>query len=162
YAALDLSAHKGAVRLRDRAAASESYLMEFQFDELRFATLPYPAWAPDGKTFLFPLKTEKGVGLFRISDDGTKKTRLTPEGVDCPRGVHGALEGQLADVRGLGLEPDRIVIQSERFPRHEALFRTAVEEGQVYPCTCSRREVQEELQAMASAPHGEPPIYTGR
>ena len=83
------------------------------------------------------------------------------EDIDRPRVVSGAMETQLADMRTLGLIPDRILIQSEQYARHEALFRAAVAAGQVYPCTCSRKQVQEELQRLASAPHAETPLYTG-
>ncbi len=84
------------------------------------------------------------------------------EDIDRPRVVAGAMEQQTADLRELGLVADRVVLQSERAARHEALFRAAVEQGQVYPCTCSRREIAQDLARLASAPHGEQPLYNGR
>jgi glutamyl-tRNA synthetase len=83
------------------------------------------------------------------------------EDIDRPRVLTGVLETQLADLRTLGLVPDRVLIQSEQHPRHEALFRAGIEAGQLYPCSCSRRQIQEELRGLASAPHGEQPVYTG-
>src|SRR6185312_17052083 len=59
------------------------------------------------------------------------------EDIDQPRVVAGALQWQLDDLRKLGMVPDRVLVQSERLARHEALFRDAVAAGQVYPCTCS-------------------------
>jgi glutamyl/glutaminyl-tRNA synthetase len=62
----------------------------------------------------------------------------------------------------MGLRPDRIVIQSRNHERHEQLFRDAAKAGTIYPCSCSRKEILESLRQMASAPHGETPIYDGR
>ena len=65
----------------------------------------------------------------------------------------------------LDLQPDRILIQSQSLPRHEKLFRQAVENGAVYACHCSRKEILESLRQMASAPHSphsDAPIYDGR
>jgi glutamyl-tRNA synthetase len=86
------------------------------------------------------------------------------EDIDRPRCIEGSIEQQLGDLKKLGLMPDLITIQSERHRRHELLFREAVRSGKVYPCTCSRKEIQQELQAMASAPHGEhsTAIYNGK
>jgi glutamyl-tRNA synthetase len=83
------------------------------------------------------------------------------EDIDKPRVVQGAMEEQLADLKALGLTPDEIQIQSSRHDRHFNLFLEAITEGAVYPCTCSRREVQEALGQLASAPHSEIPLYSG-
>ncbi len=83
------------------------------------------------------------------------------EDIDLPRVVPGAREQQLQDLADLGLIPDRLSLQSENHSRHEALFRRALEEGQLYPCTCSRREVQLALAQAASAPHAPTPAYSG-
>jgi glutamyl-tRNA synthetase len=71
------------------------------------------------------------------------------------------MERQLGEMRKLGLEADEVLIQSSFHARHLLLFKKAVSEGQIYACTCSRKEVLESLARMASAPHGEPPLYTG-
>lgn len=85
------------------------------------------------------------------------------EDIDRPRVVAGAQERQLEDLAALGLKPDRVLVQSAAHARHEALFHRARAEGQVYACTCSRREIQEHLRAIASAPHGpSAPVYDGR
>lgn len=83
------------------------------------------------------------------------------EDIDLPRVVQGSRENQLADLSSLGLVPDRIYSQGDRLGRHFDLFTRAVAEGSIYPCTCSRKDVQEALAGLASAPHGELPIYTG-
>lgn len=84
------------------------------------------------------------------------------EDIDVPRVVEGAIGHQLADMRKIGLVPDEIVVQTQRAARHRLAFERAVEEGRVYPCSCSRKEVRESLERMASAPHGQVPLYSGR
>lgn len=83
------------------------------------------------------------------------------EDIDVPRVVAGARERQLADLAALGLVPDRVELQSAWRERHFELFGRAEREGVVYACTCSRKEVQDALAGIASAPHGESPIYSG-
>lgn len=50
-------------------------------------------------------------------------------------------------------------VQSERKPRYRSAFETLLRRGFVYPCRCSRREIQMAL----SAPHEgeEEPVYPG-
>lgn len=58
---------------------------------------------------------------------------------------------QLAHLAALGIESDgEVVRQSERFPLYEAQLDRLGAEGLLYPCYCTRREVQE----AARAPHG--------
>jgi glutamyl-tRNA synthetase len=83
------------------------------------------------------------------------------EDIDRPRVVPGAQEQQLADLAALGLKPDILIIQSELRARHWALFIEAIRNGQIYPCDCSRKDVQTALAGLASAPHEHPPVYSG-
>ncbi|MBS1983310.1 MAG: hypothetical protein JST16_03985 [Bdellovibrionales bacterium] len=83
------------------------------------------------------------------------------EDIDTPRVLPGAQEQQLSDMRELGLAPDRIEVQSAQRDRHWQYFLRAVREGQVYPCFCSRSEVQTAIGGLASAPHAEGPVYSG-
>jgi len=78
---------KGSLRMWDFEAKADSLLTEFEFEGKNIQTVSLPAWAPDGKSCLLAMKTDKGVGLFKISEDGKTKTRLTPEGVDCLSGA---------------------------------------------------------------------------
>jgi glutamyl/glutaminyl-tRNA synthetase len=88
------------------------------------------------------------------------------EDIDLPRVLPGAQEEQLADMRELRLVPAEIIIQSARRPRHWELFQKAVISGQIYPCVCSRKEIQSSLETLASAPHlalgSLPPVYSGK
>ncbi len=67
------------------------------------------------------------------------------------------------DLAWLGLEwSEPVVRQSERTAAYESALALLEAEGLLYPCFCSRREVQEELARMPSAPHGpDGPLYPG-
>jgi glutamyl-tRNA synthetase len=81
------------------------------------------------------------------------------EDIDKPRNIEGAQEQQLLDLSTLGMEPDRLIIQSQNIERHWQVFQAALQDQVIYPCFCSRREI---LEAMASAPHTGAGVYTGR
>lgn len=61
---------------------------------------------------------------------------------------------QLAALAALGLHPDGPVVrQSERFDRYEDAVSTLRDQGRVYECFCTRREIRD----AAQAPHGDLP-----
>lgn len=64
---------------------------------------------------------------------------------------------QLADMAAIGLDWDGDVVrQSERFDIYRAYVDRLDALGRVYRCYCTRREIREEIEAAASAPHGLP------
>lgn len=81
------------------------------------------------------------------------------EDLDPPRVKEGAEEDFLRDHAWLGLDWDEGPYhQSARSVLYERAIERLVALGHVYPCTCSRKEIE----AIASAPHGEEgPIYPG-
>ncbi len=85
---------------------------------------------------------------------------LRIEDIDSPRVKSGAAELALADLAWLGLDSDgEVVTQSARLGLYEeALARLRAAE-RIYPCTCTRAEVER----AASAPHRdhEGPAYPG-
>ena len=83
------------------------------------------------------------------------------EDIDRPRVVQGAQEKQLRDLTDLGWIPSQVVLQSEARDFHWDEFVRAADSGQLYPCACSRKEIQDEIDRSASAPHQTPPEYTG-
>ncbi len=94
--------------------------------------------------------------LFARSAGGEWLVRI--EDLDLPRAIEGCAEEQLAALAAFGLRPDgEVVRQSQRGELYDALFRRLAEEGRVYPCRCSRREVR----TAASAPLGAEPRYPG-
>ncbi len=85
---------------------------------------------------------------------------LRIEDIDSPRVKPGAAEQALDDLRWLGLDWDgEPVVQTRRLPLYEAALRRLLAQELVYPCTCSRADVDR----AASAPHdeNEGPVYPG-
>jgi glutamyl-tRNA synthetase len=85
---------------------------------------------------------------------------LRMEDIDSPRIKPGAAEQALEDLRWLGLDWDgEPLIQTQRLPLYEDALRRLQEQELVYPCTCSRQDVER----AASAPHAEHegPVYPG-
>src|SRR5260221_109178 len=99
---------------------------------------------------------------------GGGRVVLRMEDIDSPRVKRGAAEQAIEDLRWLGLDwdegpdsggPHAPYVQTERLE----LYRNALDKlkaaERVYPCTCTRSDVE----AAASAPHvgQEGPIYPG-
>jgi glutamyl-tRNA synthetase len=85
---------------------------------------------------------------------------LRIEDIDSPRVKPGAAEQALADLRWLGLNWDEgPIVQTERLPVYRAALARLQEQELVYPCTCTRSDVER----AASAPHAEHegPVYPG-
>ena len=69
---------------------------------------------------------------------------------------------QLRDLEVLGIDWDREVVrQSERFERYEAAIAELAARNLVYECFCTRREIRDDIEAAANAPHGPPGSYPG-
>jgi glutamyl-tRNA synthetase len=78
---------------------------------------------------------------------------LRVEDLDSPRKKPGAMDGLREDLAWLGLDWDRETpIQTARSGRHVTALGELLRRGLVYPCTCSRRDVEE----AQSAPHEAP------
>jgi glutamyl-tRNA synthetase len=85
---------------------------------------------------------------------------LRIEDIDSPRIKAGAAEQACADLRWLGLDWDEgPIVQTERLPLYEAALARLQAHELVYPCTCTRGDVER----AASAPHleHEGPVYPG-
>ena len=97
---------------------------------------------------------------------------LRMEDLDLPRVRPGLAARPLAELRWLGLDwdqgpdvggPHAPYTQSERTGLYDAAFARLQAQGAVYPCFCSRTELQA-ARSEASAPHGpadEGPRYPG-
>ena len=87
--------------------------------------------------------------------------RLRVEDIDAGRTKPRAAEEALVDLRWLGLDWDGpAALQSQNLPAHQAALEVAqVRQPRVYPCTCTRGDVE----SAASAPHAhqEGPTYPG-
>lgn len=85
---------------------------------------------------------------------------LRVEDLDGPRVRAGAAEAALEDLRWLGLDWDEGPwFQRPRLDVYRAALESLAARGLAYPCTCTRRDVEE----AASAPHAgdEGPVYPG-
>jgi glutamyl-tRNA synthetase len=85
---------------------------------------------------------------------------LRIEDIDSPRIRAGAAEQAVDDLRWLGLDFDgEPVVQTTRLPLYEQALARLLAAEHVYPCTCTRTDVER----AASAPHleREGPVYPG-
>lgn len=121
----------------------------------RFAPSP-TGWLHLGHAFaaLFAQReAEKARGKFLVRLEDIDMARVRPE-----------YEVALSeDLEWLGLrweEPMRR--QSEHFPDYQQALDQLSELGVLYPCFCTRREIQEEIQRAGNAPQGpDGPLYPG-
>ncbi len=93
---------------------------------------------------------------------------LRIEDIDSPRIKPGADEQAVDDLRWLGLDwdegpdvggPHAPYVQTQRVALYQSALETLKQQELVYPCTCTRSDIE----AAASAPHAaqEGPIYPG-
>lgn len=85
---------------------------------------------------------------------------LRIEDIDSPRVKPGAMAQTLADLAWLGLDWDGpVVVQSSRTPLYEQARQVLQDAELIYPCTCTRSDIEQ----AASAPHleHEGPVYPG-
>jgi len=88
------------------------------------------------------------------------KLVLRIEDVDSPRVKPWATQQAIDDLRWLGIDWDEgPYIQTERVDLYQDALHRLMESDRVFPCTCSRKEIQE----AGSAPHfeHEGPVYPG-
>lgn len=136
----------------------------------RMATEPYIgrlAPSPTGRYHLGNLSTAMLAYLRALRAGGSLLYRL--EDLDGPREQAGSAETIADDLRWLGVRwtagpdcggPHAPYVQSQASAFYEAALERLRENGRLYPCTCSRKEIAEVL----SAPHGRYPaslLYAG-
>jgi len=122
-------------------------------------TLGRFAPSPTGILHLGNLRTALASWLSARAAGGRWLVRL--EDVDGPRCRRDLGEAQLRDLAALGLESDEPVLwQSGRGPAYRRALEALHGAGRLYPCACTRRD----LQVLASAPHLEDGLrsYPGR
>jgi glutamyl-tRNA synthetase len=108
--------------------------------------------SPTGPLHLGNLRTALVAWLFARSAGSRFVYRV--EDLDRVAGREDHVLGHQHDLRALGLDWDGPVLrQSERRADHDAVLDRLDDEGLLYPCYCTRREVLE----AAHAPHGHDP-----
>ncbi len=114
--------------------------------------------SPTGAQHVGNARTYLIAWLSARSRDGAVALRI--EDIDSPRVKPGAANQACADLGWLGLDWDEgPVVQTGRLPLYEAALRRLREQELVYPCICTRGDVER----AASAPHAdhEGPVYPG-
>ncbi|WP_257310952.1 tRNA glutamyl-Q(34) synthetase GluQRS [Geothrix fuzhouensis] len=115
--------------------------------------------SPTGILHLGNLRTALASWLSARAAGGRWLVRM--EDVDGPRCRWDLGEAQLRDLAALGLESDGPVVwQSGRLADYQAALVALHAAGRLYPCACTRKD----LQLLASAPHAEDGLrpYPGR
>lgn len=92
-------------------------------------------------------------GRFLLRFEDIDHTRVRPE-------FYQEIEDDLA---WLGIEwDDPPIRQSERLPHYQRALDKLRERGVLYPCFCTRRNINQEVARIANAPHGpEGTLYPG-
>ena len=115
--------------------------------------------SPTGALHLGNARTFLLAWLSVRSRGGTLLLRV--EDIDGPRVKPEATAQAIEDLRWLGLDWDGdVVVQSARLPVYRAAAERLLAAGLVYPCVCTRSEIEE----AASAPHevgADGPVYPG-
>ena len=114
--------------------------------------------SPTGAQHIGNARTYLIAWLSARSQGGRVVLRI--EDIDSPRTKAGAAQGAIDDLRWLGLEWDEEpIVQTTRLALYEAALERLKVQELVYPCTCTRTDVER----AASAPHleHEGPIYPG-
>jgi len=122
-------------------------------------TLGRFAPSPTGVLHLGNLRTALASWLSARKAGGRWLIRM--EDVDGPRCRRDLGEAQLRDLAVLGLESDAPVLwQSDRGDAYRDALASLHDQGRLYPCICTRKD----LQLLASAPHLEDGLrpYPGR
>lgn len=87
---------------------------------------------------------------------------LRLEDIDQQRSKPEYAEQILEDLSWLGVTWSGMERQTKNRARHLAALESLREEGLLYPCFCTRREIQVEAARIGGAPHGiEGPAYPG-
>lgn len=91
---------------------------------------------------------------WKVARDAGGKFLLRHEDIDATRVREVYYRAIEDDLLWLGLEWDGVALrQTDRREAHDAALRTLDEMGVVYPCFCTRKEIQAEWARMAGAPH---------
>ena len=112
--------------------------------------------SPTGDLHLGNLRTALIAWLHARLQGGTFLLRM--EDLDVPRTVDGSADQILRDLEWLGLDWDgEVVYQSAREPYYQAALESLEQQGLVYQCFCSRKDIQQAV----SAPHSSTGVYPG-
>ena len=117
--------------------------------------------SPTGRLHLGHVLAARVAHSLARRDDGV--FLLRHEDIDGPRVREEFYEGIEEDLQWLGLDWDGEPLrQTTRVSAYETALQSLREQNLVYPCFCTRREIQEEWARMGAAPQGpDGPAYPG-
>ena len=127
-------------------------------DKKRFSTQYIGRYAPSptGRLHLGNLRTALLAWLHARLNDGIFLLRF--DDLDTPRVVKGSDQQIINDLQWLGLDWDGdIYYQSENIHRYQNALSKLSSQSRVYPCFCSRKDIQQAV----SAPHTQLAAYPG-
>ncbi len=91
----------------------------------------------------------------RLADDLHGECLLRMEDIDSTRCRRAWADEIIQDLAWLGIRFDgEIIYQSSRMQLYAKFLEQLKSQGLVYPCFCSRKQIQQELAEMNSAPQG--------
>jgi len=100
---------------------------------------------------------------FQLARSTGGQLLLRIEDIDGPRSKPEFEAAIYKDLQWLGIDWDGEVLrQSTRKPAYEDAIAQLRQRDVLYPCFCNRREINEELETLVSAPHTPAPVYGGR
>ncbi len=112
--------------------------------------------SPSGRLHLGNLRTALLTWLHARVNDGQFLLRM--DDIDTPRVVAGSDAQILKDLEWMGLGWDGdVYYQSDHLEDYASALDEFKERQLVYPCFCSRKDIQEATRA----PHGKPVVYPG-
>ncbi|MDF1658590.1 MAG: tRNA glutamyl-Q(34) synthetase GluQRS [Verrucomicrobiales bacterium] len=100
---------------------------------------------------------------FNFAREQNGRFLLRIEDIDFNRCDPANTQQILEDLAWLGLEWEEPVrIQSEHLDDYQKAAETLKDRGFIYPCFCTRKDIEREIEAAGHAPHGsEGPVYPG-
>ncbi len=116
--------------------------------------MPITRFAPSPTGYLHLGHAYAALLAFRAAEEGRFLLRI--EDIDPVRCKPEFTEAIIEDLRWLGLEwPEPVRHQSQHLADYAAALDKLRDRGLVYPCFCTRREIDQEAQRAAHAPHAE-------
>jgi glutamyl-tRNA synthetase len=111
--------------------------------------------SPTGRLHVGNIRTALHNALFALKEDGRFLLRI--DDTDLERSREEYVAAIEADLDWLGLKPDAIVRQSERFSLYEREFERLREAGRVYACYETPEELEVRRKVLLG--RGLPPVY---
>ncbi len=120
-------------------------------------------FAPSPSGFLHLGHAYSALFSWRAAHDAGGRFLLRIEDIDRGRSRAEFETAIVEDLAWLGLTRDGPVRrQSEHFEDYEGALQSLRDQGLIYPCFCTRKDIQREIDAIGAAPHGpDGPLYPG-